>query len=252
VPSRHLSDVERAWPAIILRRVRRAVGEQAFSDEMAQFRLLSGLDVTVSRRERVARFSGDDGPQDLVTHPLLAAVGAVFAHWDGREALHGGAFLSQGRRAWTLLAPKAGGKSTTLAALHRAGAPVLTDDLVVCGDGLAFSGPRCVEVPDEACAALGLRGSPARPGKSRLPLGPGPPAAELGGIVLLAWGDTARMAPIGARERVGRIGAHRTVRMPAASPALLLDLVALPALELSRPPGLASLERVVSLLLTLE
>ena len=71
---------------------------------------------------------------DVFVHPFLSTAATFFAHWDGREPFHGGAYALE-FAAIAVLADREAGKSTTLAALARAGVPVMADDLVVVDDG---------------------------------------------------------------------------------------------------------------------
>ena len=87
----------------------------------ATFPLLRGGSLVLRREERVATFTTPFRISDEeLAHPHLAPVGAIFALWAGRESLHAGAFVADGR-AWGVLGTREAGKSTLLAALHAAG-----------------------------------------------------------------------------------------------------------------------------------
>ena len=97
-------------------------------------------------------------PTDQLVHPILTWIGAVFAHWQGRLGMHGGAFVG-GDGAWMVLAQKGGGKSSTMAALFTAGHEILADDLVVIDQGIVMPGPRFVDLKEEATRPQALPGA---------------------------------------------------------------------------------------------
>jgi hypothetical protein len=198
---------------------------------------------------RATLVSPQPWPAQLLVHPFLAGPAMAVTWWEGRESLHGGAFVAGGA-AWALVADKGSGKSTTLAWLARDGIEVLADDLVVIGDGRALPGPRCIDVPLPAAERFGLCGDgrSARTAKRRMTL---PPVgdAPLAGLVHLSWGDRVEVCRVGVAERLGRLAPHRGVRLAPRDPRVLVDLAALPALELRRPRGLDSVPAAAEALL---
>ncbi len=185
-------------------------------------------------------------PTYELVHPTLAWVGAVFAHWRGFLAMHGGAFVASGG-AWMVLADKGGGKSSTLAALHLAGLEVLADDLIVVGDGIVFPGPRCVDVKEDPGALLGEDVPYTRHGARRrilLPTSAGP--VPLAGAVLFEWGDGLHADRLSAADRLVRLIPHCTLR--ETDPRVLLGLAGVPTWVVTRPRSVQCLPDVVECL----
>jgi hypothetical protein len=217
--------------------------------DRAELPLLDGGKLLLERVERRARYllPAPVGPDELA-HPYLAPAASTFAAWDGRDTLHAGAYREAGRPAVALLAEKGGGKSTTLAELARRGVPVLTDDILVVEDGVAFAGPRCLDL---------RRGSAYRPPQSarvardgdrfRLDLPPIAPEVALGGIVILSWGERPDLVPVRGAARAARIARQRW-DPTGARPEALLSLAALPTWELRRPRRLDALPAAIALL----
>ena len=226
----------------------------ALDDEHATVLIAPGMRAEIDRASRTATLvTREPWPPAALAHPFLAAPGMIFAWWEGREALHGGAFVS-GAGAWAVLAGKGGGKSTTLGALARAGVPVVADDLVVVADGAALAGPRAIDLSPAAAEAVGADDATdeARFTKLRMPLGAIAPETPLRGFVHLAWADEIDVVRVPVAERAARLARHRSVlgRDPT-TPGGLLDLLRLPSYELRRPRDLALLPRVVDALLGL-
>ena len=118
----------------------------------------------------------------------------------GRAAIHGGAFLHEGR-AWVLLGDKGQGKSSTLGWLATPGVPIITDDLVVCDEGDVLAGPRCVDLRADPARHLnvgrdlGVIGTRER---WRIDVPPCPSRSPLRGWIFLEWGAeiaVERLAP---------------------------------------------------------
>jgi hypothetical protein len=179
----------------------------------------------------------------------LTAAGTVFAWWHGREAFHGGAFVVDGG-AWALLGDRGAGKSSLLAALAGAGHAVLTDDLLVTADGVALAGPRCVDLRPDMTGPAGVSGrtTPVRGDeRERLVLGTVPAEVPLRGWILLSWRAGAGVSSLDAGERLTRLSAQRNVQ--GLRHEQFLDLVRLPAWELTRARDRASLEVAVEMAL---
>ena len=188
--------------------------------------------------------------RDRLLHPLLAPAAAVMARWLGREAFHAGAFLADGG-AWALAGTNEAGKSSLLAALAMADRPVLTDDLLVVGDGLAYAGPRCVDLRElhVVGGSVADRVRSVRGGtRHRLDLPPTAAVAPLRGWFFLEWGDAVEAVPCAAGERIGRIMAQRRWATEAIDPHVLLELGSLPAWVLRRPRGAQHMAAVLDLL----
>ena len=212
----------------------------------AVFGITGGGSLNVDRHERRALFRvpGSISGAALV-HPYLAPVGAVMAHWLGRESFHAGAIaVSDG--AWALLGGRGTGKSTLLAWHGLNGVDVVSDDVLVIEEHRAFVGPRSVDLRADAASTLGVGeslGVVGRRERWRVSLGPVAPELPLRGWIFLTWGDRFGSERVPARELLPRLLAQRVLRIPPARPTALLDLSSLPAYELTRPRRLASLEQ---------
>jgi hypothetical protein len=187
---------------------------------------------------------------EALIHPYLALPAAIGSRWMGRQVIHAGAFLRDGR-AWALTAGRGGGKSSTLGELLARGTPILTDDLAMIDGGTMFSGPRSIDLRKEAANLLGgdplgFLGSRER---WRLRPPPTPMSAPLAGFVTLEWGEALRMEPLDARERLEHIAEHSFMGPARADQLATLTLAALPAWRLIRPRLLDSLPAAVDELL---
>jgi hypothetical protein len=172
---------------------------------------------------------------DALVHPHLTAAAAGRNRLLGRDVLHAGAVVLDGL-AWALAGSNEVGKSTLLAALAALGQPVLSDDLLVLEQGTAFAGPRCADLRDGA-RIPGLPPPRVVRGGERwrvlLPIAPA--GARLAGFVFLAWDDApAALRVLGGEERMRRLAPLRRWPFLPDRPGGLLDLVTLPAYELSR------------------
>jgi hypothetical protein len=212
--------------------------------------------VLVDREAGLVSFHGVDGlAPDAIVHPRLGMIGALYAQWlPGRTAFHAGAFVSGGC-AWAVVGERGEGKSTLMAALALAGAPIVGDDTLVLDGMRCLPGARCVDLRPDAAAQLGAGEAvaPVRRGaRHRLPLAAPPPDAPLGGWIFLDWGRELALRALPAEERLRRIarsqGWHRR---GVTDQARLLDLAALPAWELRRPRDWGLLARIVGQLLEL-
>jgi hypothetical protein len=180
---------------------------------------------------------------DEIVHPYLAPAAAVIGRWSGRESVHAGAVAVDGR-ALGVVGERGAGKSSTLAWLALAGTDVLCDDLLAIDGRVTFPGPRSIDLRPDAAELLGA-GEPigvtgARE-RWRLRLPPTGDGHELVGFVFLAWGDRVAVRLLGAAERLQRLVPERALRVEPARPDAVLDLLSLPAWEISRPRDWASL-----------
>jgi hypothetical protein len=242
------------WPTLELEQVRgRATATlETVGDRSARLILRNGGEIEVEREGPRALFRVPErlGPAELL-HPYLAPVASVVAHWSGRESLHAAAIVVDGA-AWALLGDRESGKSSTAAWLARAGVGVLCDDVLVLDGGSALAGPRVIDLREEparlleAGEELGVVGERER---WRLRLDPVPAAVPLAGWVSLAWGERVAVESVPAAARIAMLVAQRGLRVPASDPALLVELAALPALELRRPRDWSSLAEAAGRLL---
>jgi len=181
-----------------------------------------------------ARLVGPPLDPDLLAHPCLAPVAVAFNRWAGRESFHAASF-AVGGRAYGVIGPRTAGKSTLVAGLAAAGTTVLSDDIVITDGRNAFAGPRCVDLR-APIPGLDISTVSARLGtRWRLRLSPAPASLPLGGWIFLSWGDDVSIRRCPPREVIARLTQWRGRRVLASDPTVVLDLVARPAWELTRP-----------------
>ena len=248
-----LVDAAPAWPTATITVERGSIdgiaesldessGTMVFRDAVAHVRRMPA--------EVVFRFPGKPRP-DAIVHPYLAPVAGLLAHWEGREALHAGAFMHDGA-AWGLVADRGGGKSSTLATLALDGVPVVADDLLVIDGRHALAGPRAVDLREEPARALGVGddlGVLGTRGRWRLGLPVVPATTPLRGWIFLDWGSSLSAEEVSAPERLERLGAQRMIRRRPLDPSALLRLASLPAIAIRRPQSWAMLREATCLLL---
>jgi hypothetical protein len=211
---------------------------ETVTEDRAELILRAGGRLTLDRSRGLARYSVPRrlSVQDLV-HPYLAPAAAVVAHWTQRLAFHSGAFVTGGG-TWGLVGDREAGKSSTLAWLALNGCRVVADDVLVLRDGIAYAGPRSIDLREDAAVrfgvgdALGVVGTRSR---WRVALPPIDSELPFRGWIFLAWGDRLESVRLGGSECLRRLMAQLALRIPAADPAYLLDLATLPAWELRRP-----------------
>jgi hypothetical protein len=259
-----LENVERARPLLVPAppdwpgfRIERKLGRSdaeydVLSERKAVLKLQSGGEIVVERQRSRATFVLPHrvGTAELV-HPLLAPAAAVIAYWLGRECLHASGFV-HGGRVWGLVGERGSGKSTTVAQLALDGIGIACDDLLVVEGLDVFAGPRSVDLRREAAGQLGVGEALGVVGareRWRLRIGGVASRLPLAGWVFLEWGKRIEATAVGAAERLTRLSANRAVRVPSQNPVALVELAALPAWELRRPEGWASLRGAVECLL---
>ncbi len=249
-----LAAAEPGWPAVeIAVEVGELDAEAEYLDEgRALLRLRTGGWIELQRNPGSARFVVPAPlSTDELVHPFLAPAAAVFAHWHGREGLHGGG-LAVGGTAWGVIGDRLGGKSSLLAALAAGGTDVVCDDVLVLAGREAFSGPRTIDLREDAAAALGVGeeiGVAGARERWRLQLPPLGRPLSIGGWIFTDWADDVRMERLPASETLVRLYANRSITVPPRDPAALLQLSALPAWELRRPRSWASMPATLELLL---
>ncbi len=208
----------------------------------AELRLTDGGGLRMARGARQASFWFAHAPTpDELLHPWLAPAAAVTQLWAGREAFHGGAFMS-GAGGVLVLAAKEGGKSTTLAVLaaeHRR--DIVTDDLIIVVDGAVAAGPRCLDLRAGGPGhGLDLRAARAvrRGDRLRVELPPAPADAPVAGVAVLSWGPRLELERVAPARRLATLLPHRMFagRLPG-DPAAALALAALPMVTVTRPRG---------------
>lgn len=196
----------------------------------------AGIAIELSRDAHAAwRVGCAELEAETLVHPVLGAVAAVFAHWEGRLALHGGA-VAGSDGAWIVCGDKFAGKSTALAAMAAQGCSILSDDVTVVADGRVHVGPRCVDLRAGAVDELGLRDLPVvRGGQSfRMSLRGAPLSLPVAGSVVLEWGPADRQLLRG-HEKLRILSKHVASTPSAAGAEVLLDVAAKPMWRLKRP-----------------
>lgn len=193
---------------------------------------------------------------DAIVHPMLTLPLAVLAHLRGAIVLHGGAF-AHGGRAWVVIGAQMAGKSSVLAGLVAAGAPVLADDLVVILDGVLLAGPNCIDLrPDVAERFPGARSLGTVGGRPRFRFDtpPSPERLPLGGIVALGWHDepSSVLEPMAADAQLSLLYANNYAGwVDAPEPERMLALLDVPAWTLRRDRNWDRADRVIADLLGL-
>ena len=252
-----LVPVDGPAPAYLVESVVRSPppGPEHVDDDHAELRLRSGGRVLVDRRGASVRFEVPHAlrPDELV-HPYLAPAAAVISRWLGRESVHAGAFAVDGR-ALGIVGTREAGKSSTLAWLALAGTEVVCDDLLVIDGRSTFTGPRSIDLREDAAArlgageAIGVTGARER---WRLRLGPTADRHVLAGFVFLSLGR--RRDSASARRRRAARAARASARACGWSHSGTTRCStsrSLPAWEISRPRSWASLPEVGRRLLEL-
>jgi energy-coupling factor transporter ATP-binding protein EcfA2 len=192
---------------------------------------------------------------EALVHPYLAGPVSIANHWLGRQVLHAGAVLYEGR-VTALVGNRQAGKSTLLAMLAGAGKAIVTDDLLVLSDGWAFPGPRFVDLRVGAAVRLsqgrdlGILGNRERH-RVHTTIAAPPDGARLNRIVFLEWGgDVAELVPVPASERVPRLLNQVAIQAQVAlpDPLAMLNLASVPTLVLRRPQNWDVAEHVITML----
>jgi len=244
-----LVPVEPGWPILAVRWVEdpdqanatsgaEAESTVRFTPEGAFIDVGSSGVVEIQRDPAVATFRLPAIPdRQALVHPYLGWAASIVARWLGREVFHAGAFVHDSK-AWGVLGTRTAGKSSMLGWLHREGFPIVADDLLVLADSSALAGPRSLDLRDDAAERLGVGKPVGRVGareRWRVELAAVPWSVPVSGFVFLGWGDRVEVVGVTGRERLTRLSVQLTIPEIPADPQGLLDLAALPALELRRP-----------------
>jgi hypothetical protein len=212
--------------------------------------------VDLERDARTSTIHVPDAPTvQEIAQPRLGITAIVAAHWRGEQSFHAGAFLAGGA-AWGVLGGKGAGKSSLLATLAAMDVPVLADDLLVVDGRLAaLAGPRCIDLREQAAAALGMGESIGVVGtrkRWRVRLGSVPCQAPLGGFVCLEWGEP-EVRELSPDQRVRALFANLALllgeRRDATLLSALMELFALPTLSVRRPREIAQIDQTAERLL---
>jgi hypothetical protein len=245
------------WPTFRIRSEVRAPpwrDSDAVGESDAGLRLQTGGEIHMEREPGVVVFRRQRPlKEEELVHPYLAPVAAVAAHWFDRESFHAGAFVLNDA-AWGVIGEREAGKSTLLASLALRGITVLSDDMLVLDGDIPFAAPRSIDLRPAAARHFGV-GEPlgvvGTRERWRLRLAPTAESPPLRGWVFLSWGDGVETSGVAPHKRVARLGAQRGLRLAPRDPSRLLDLAALPAWELRRPPNWDRLDTATDALLDL-
>jgi hypothetical protein len=219
---------------------------------------LQGMGDVRVRMERASRrvdfsFTGRVPPAADVLHPYLGPAAAAAHAWEGREAIHAGAFRTA-RGAVLLLGDKEAGKSSMLAWLSaELDQEVVADDLCVLQSGAVLPGPSCIDLRDPTALRYGSRWSGQLVRASeRIRLAVrqgGADPVPVAGNVVLGWADRVRIESVSPVERLGLIVAQRYFGSLEPDPVAVLDLLSRPMVRLLRPRDLSSLPAAAEALL---
>jgi hypothetical protein len=243
-----VSPVPASWPRVTLSQDANAspAERSTYSENAIDLSYESGWGVSLRRETGTMTFQvRRPVSDDELVHPLLAPAAMHFAAWLGHAAFHGGAFV-MGGRAFGVLAERNHGKSTTLTRLATMGVPVLVDDALVVDNGIALSGPRCIDLRPEAVSDDSLE-SVRGDGRRRLRLPPIEPSYPLGGIFVLRWNDGISFDSLPPSERLIALAGH--CRPEVGRTSALLELSRLPVWRVQRPRDRACLDEICDRLL---
>jgi hypothetical protein len=256
-PERHLAAVPPSWPELALEFSQapiedpRPAGTIELTEARAELWLAEAGRIALTRDPLAVRFTTPHRlTPDAVLHPFLGLPACIANRWFGRAALHGGAFR-HGGVAWGLLGNREAGKSATLGQLLAEGVEVLSDDVLILDGERMYSGPRSVDLREDAAAVVGGEALGVVGNRERWRLRPaaGPACLPLGGFIRLEWGEETRIEPLPVQERLRTLVGSSALRPSAADAELVLDLVSRPAWRFVRPRRLDALGDQVSQLL---
>lgn len=228
------------WPPL-----RMAVGavdgleqHEHIGERRAVLHLQTGGRLDVDRETATAHFRvGRHLSADELVHPYLAPAAAIAAHWAGRTAFHAGAIATEGG-VWGVVGERERGKSSLLAHLSSEGVDVVADDVLVLGDGIAFAGPRSIDLRQDAAAHLGAGvalGTVGQRDRWRVALPQIAPELPFRGWIFLAWGEAPELVAVSASECLVGLMGNLALRVSIRNPAAMLAFAALPAWVFVRP-----------------
>lgn len=250
---RWLGPAPEEWPTwnLARRALSPAEAREQFGPDVVTLEIGSGRLCVDRRAGRTTIAELSHQPDAAFVHPILAATAVVRADWDSCLAFHGGAFLDKSGGAWGVLAERAKGKSTLLAALAQTGAHVLSDDLIVTDGSTVLRGPRCIDLREASAERLGwgedlgVVGSRRR---WRATLGDAPAEAPLAGWISLHWEDDVRVRPVASAERAELLSQNRGLFVSQQHPLAWLAVLSKPMLSLARPRSFAALDDAIAAL----
>ncbi|MDX6408859.1 MAG: hypothetical protein QOE13_1930 [Gaiellaceae bacterium] len=229
------------------------LAEERITDDRADLQLRAGGRLEVDREEGLARFVVPRPMTDHeLLHPGLAPAAVVMSHWLDRPCFHAGAFVARDG-VWAVAGARESGKSSTLAWLALNKHPIVADDILVLDNsGGAYAGPRSIDLREETADRLGAGeplGQVGTRSRWRVSLLPLPTKLPFRGWFFLEWGDALEVRRLPASDCLSLLLRQRAARIRPLSPASLLELAALPAWELRRPPDWNLFDEAATLLL---
>lgn len=197
--------------------------------------LLLGGHLVANRPATTATFTGTPKPDSqYLAHPGLASVGAIFSHWHGRLAFHGGGVIA-GNAAYGVLGDREAGKSTTLASLAVEGRNILSDDLLVLDHGQALRGPRTIDLRPDAAAHVPADLYPVRnDARRRMLLSYVPERVPLAGWIVLSTSESVSVQAVEPRDRLGVLAGQLAIRVAPSSPEDFLIAASAPMWRVTR------------------
>jgi hypothetical protein len=221
-----------------------------FERRRARYTLPTGRRLEVDLDAGLARFSGPDAlDEHRLVHPGLQLAAGLASRLLGRDAYHGGAFVSPDGGAWVLGGTNGAGKSSLLAALAAAELPILADDLAVIDRGQVLRGTRCLDLRERPSWTRGQAVVSVRAeSRFRLTLGPAPAAAPLRGFIHLVRSPRLELAPVPADARLELLARRRVWSQIPVAAGAALELATLPTMELRVPDNLRALPDAVAFL----
>lgn len=176
-------------------------------------------------------------------HPYLAPIAALCHRWMGRPALHA-ASVARDETTLVLVGERLQGKSTTAAALVRAGWSLVSDDLVVMHDRGVLAGPRSIDLRSDAHLVVPLgSGFAARLGRHRelTPEVWALPPLPVTAFLHLEFGPTFAVERMAAQDRLTSTASQLYWPTLGSAAPDLLSLIEFDHVRLSRsrsPEGL--------------
>ncbi len=254
VPSARLVLAPDSWPAWTARvNDELWTGPQEWSDDRVVLRLAPVGHARIDRRTRTTDLLLPEPPvEEAWFHPLLGTTAVTVAAWSDWHCLHAGSFVDAAGGVWGILGDKERGKSSALAWLTVNGHQIVADDLLVARDRTVFAGPRCLDLRPAAARHFGIGADVGvLGGRRRWRVGLPAVAAELPlrGLVVLEWGEHARVERIELAEKAKILAGARGLLLPQVPAPNQLPLLSLPMLRFTRPHSWPDLDASMALLL---
>jgi hypothetical protein len=249
---RMLIEAPSSWPELSLQQVIGAApAAVAIGADRAVIELLPSGTVELDRRAGTVIYAVETPMGvDALVHPYLAPAAAVHAAWKGWEPYHAAGVVIEGR-VWGIAGDREVGKSTLVAALHAAGHPVMSDDLLVLEGETVFCGPRTVDLREAAAERFGATrdlGVTGMRRRWRIDLGAAPATARFAGWIYPVWSERISVTSVPLQERLERPQQHRAASFRPTPPGHAMWLAGRPAYEFARPQSWEDLDAATEVL----